>query len=342
MGRRFEPDGAHQPHDRVERLMIPADSSGTVFFIHRGPLQPYVRASILQALATDSDSSIVVLGDQPRELLPPEIRSVVGYELLDDYSDRADTFAQIFRFEGNNGFDYELLNFQRWFYVQSFCEARSLTGPFLVLDSDAYLYQAMSAVTPHLSTPMTVVDSVGPQFTFFLTTKALVDFTNFLTESFRTESGFESLKDFVRESNDAGVPHVSDMAAFGVYARSHNLEDLGAAERDDIIFCENIGSPQGLVMNALGKKVTTRQGRRYFTKQNGRRVLAGGVHLQGGNKDLWPYFVDTSVKRTLAQHSPRDYADARRKARQKAFRIGLLKTSARVRTLLTRGSTKNR
>ncbi len=107
--------------------MTPVDSSGTVFFIHRGPLQPYVRASILQAHQADPDSSIVVLGDQPREDLPPEIRSVVGYELLDDYSDRADAFAQIFRFEGNNGFDYELLNFQRWFYVLSFCEAHSLS-----------------------------------------------------------------------------------------------------------------------------------------------------------------------------------------------------------------------
>ena len=85
MGRRFEPDGAHQPHDRVERLMIPADSSGTVFFIHRGPLQPYVRASILQAHAADPDSSIIVLGDQRGDSLPPEIRSVVKYELLDDY-----------------------------------------------------------------------------------------------------------------------------------------------------------------------------------------------------------------------------------------------------------------
>ena len=336
------PTGPTSRTEKTDQLMTPVDSSGTVFFIHRGLLQPYVRASILQAHQADSDSSIVVLGDQPREVLPPETRSVVRYELLDDYSDRADAFAQIFRFEGNNGFDYELLNFQRWFYVQSFSKAHSLTGPFLVLDSDAYLYQAIGAVAPHLSTPMTVVDSVGPQFTFFLTTKALADFTDFLTESFRTDSGFERLKNFVRESDDAGVPHVSDMAAFGVYAGSHNLEDLGAAERNDVIFCENIGSPQGLVLSTVGKKVTTRQGRRYFRTQDGRRVLAGGVHLQGGNKDLWPYFVDTSVKRTLAQHSPRDYADARRKARQKAFRIGLLKTSARVRTLLTRGSTKNR
>ena len=322
--------------------MTSSSTTGTIFFIHRGPLQLYVRASILQAHAADPDSLVLLLGDQPKEVLPPEIRAVVRYELLDDYSARADTFAQIFRFEGNNGFDYELLNFQRWFYVRSFCEARSLNGPFVVLDSDAYLFVPLDAVTPHLSTPMTVVDSVGPQFTFFLTTRALADFTDFLTESFRTESGFESLKAFVRESNDAGVPHVSDMAAFGVYARSRSLEDLGAAEREDVIFCENIGSPQGLVMNALGKKVTTQQGRRYFTTKDGRHVLAGGVHLQGGNKDLWPHFVDTAVKRTLALYSARDYAEARRKARQKAFRIGLLKTAARVRTLLTRGSTKNR
>jgi hypothetical protein len=341
VGRRFEPDGAHQPHDRVERLMTPIDNSGIVFFIHQGPLRPYVRASILQAHAANPDSSIVVLGDQPRDSLPTEIRSVIRYELLDDYSDRADSFAQIFRFEGNNGFDYELLNFQRWFYVRSFCEAHALTGPFLVLDSDAYLFVPLDAVAPHLSTPMTVVDSVGPQFTFFLTTKALADFTDFLTESFLTDNGFKRLKDFVRESKDAGVPHVSDMAAFGVYARSQKLDDLGSVVRNDVIFCENIGSPQGLVMNALGKRVTTRQGRRYFTTQDGRHVLAGGVHLQGGNKDLWPYFVDASVRRTMAQHSPRDYADERRKARQKAFRIGLLKTSARVRTALTLGSTKN-
>ena len=322
--------------------MMNAENKGTLFFVHRGPLLPYVRAAILQAHATDPESTIVLLGDQPRDSLPDEVRAVMSYALLDDYSARANAFAQIFRFDGYNGFDYELLNFQRWHYVRAFCEANSLKGPFLVLDSDAYLYQPMDSITPHLSTPMTVVDTVGPQFTFFLTAKALSDFTDFLSESFRTESGFERLKDFVRESNDAGVPHVSDMAAFGVYARSHTLEDLGAAERDDVIFCENIGSPQGLVMSTLGKKVTTGQGRRYFSTLDGRRVLAGGVHLQGGNKDLWPYFVDASVRRTLAQHSSRDYADARRKARQKAFRIGLLKTSARVRTLLTRGSTNNR
>ena len=312
-----------------------------IFFVHRGPLQPYVRAAILQAHRADPHSSIVVLGDQKGESIPPDILSVVGYELLEDCSDQADEFAQIFRFEGNNDFDYELMNFQRWFHVRTYCEAYSVEGPILVLDSDAYLYLAVSEVAPYLSTAMTVVDKVGPQFTFFRNLKALTDFTAFLTESFSTDSGFERLDKFVRESGDAGVPHVSDMAALGVYARERKLEDLGDSNRKDFVFCENIGSPQGLVMSPMGKRVTKRHGRRYFTTLEGREVLAGGVHLQGGNKDLWPYFVDHTVRAALRRSSPLDYSHARRTARQKAFRIGLLKASARARNLLTRRLNKN-
>jgi len=316
--------------------MAPARRPSTVFFIHRGPLQPYAQAAVLQARAADSESSIVLLGDQARETVSPEILGEITYELLDNYSSRSDAFSKIFRFEGNNGFDYELLNFQRWFCVRSYCEAHSVAGPLLILDSDAYLYLAVSEVAPLLSTSMTVVDKVGPQFTFFLTLQALTDFTNFLTDSFSTDKGFEQLAKFVRESDDAGVPHVSDMAAFGVYAREHKLEDLGDSTRKDVVFCENIGSPQGLVMSPMGKKVTKRQGRRYFTTLEGRVLRAGGVHLQGGNKDLWPYFVDHNVRAALRRSSPRDFSRARRTARQKAFRIGLLKASTRAKNLLTR------
>ena len=342
MGRGFEPHGAHLPKKGLGGSLKASLGSGTVFFIHRGALQPYVQAAILQARAADSESSIVLLGDQARETVSPEILDETTHELLDNYSARADAFAKIFRFEGNNGFDYELLNFQRWFYVRSYCEAHSVRGPILVLDSDAYLFLAVSDVAPHLSTSMTVVDKVGPQFTFFLTPQALIDFTTFLTESHSTDKGFELLRQFVREWGDSGVPHVSDMAAFGVYAREHKLEDLGASNRKDVLFCENIGSPQGLVMSPMGKKVTKRHGRRYFTTLEGREVLAGGVHLQGGNKDLWPYYVDHTVRTTLRKSSPRDYSDARRTARQKAFRIGLLKTSARARNLVSRQLKKKR
>lgn len=311
-------------------------NSGVIFFIHRGPLQLYVQASILQARATNPRSLIVLLGDQVRETLPSEIRSTVNYENLSNYSETSDLFAKIFQFEGNNSFDYELLNFQRWFFVHSYCERHSLDGPFLVLDSDAFLYTPMSAVEPQLTSPMTVVDKVGPQFTFFRSRTAISDFTTFLTESFSTDEGFERLTTFVRESHDLGVPHVSDMAAFGVYSKLHKLDDLGSSERNDFIFCENIGTPQGLVMGSLGKKIRTRKPHRYFSTLDGRDVMAGGVHLQGGNKALWPYFVDPSVKSALRKSSPLDYARARRAARKKALSVGLLRFSTRLRRALPR------
>jgi len=322
-------------------------SNSTIFIVHRGPLETYAQAAILQARATDSQSSIVVLNDQPRCSTSPAILSRVYYGLLDDYATRAARFAEIFRFDPNKPFDderfaFELLNFQRWFYILSYCEAHSLSGPFLALDSDAYLYLPMREVIPHLASAMTVVDKVGTQFTFFDRFKAVEDFTDFLTECFTTNDGYERLVQYTLQSRDAGVPHVSDMAAFGVFSRMLGLEDIGASDRTNFIFDENIGSSQGLRMNFLGKKLTIRKGRRYFTTLEGVKVIAGGVHLQGGNKVMWPYFVDPKVRTAILKSSPHDYFRARRIARKKSFEIVLLRISARVKKFINTQLTKKR
>lgn len=315
--------------------MAPPETAGAIFFIHRGPLQAYVRAAILQARQSDRDADIIVLGDQDLGSKSLNPLGISTYGNLDDHGKRAGEFARSFRFEGNNGFDYELLNFQRWFYVQEYCESHGIEGPILVLDSDAFLYLPISEVMPYLATDMTVVDRVGPQFTFFRSRDSLTTFTKFLSHSFRRDSGFQRLKDFVTDSGDAGLPHVSDMAAFGVYARDNALDDLGKAEREDFVFCENIGSSQGLKMNTLGKRVARQRGRRYFTTHGGRHVLSGGVHLQGGNKVLWPFFVDSAVRKKMRELSALEYQIARREALDKMVRIGLLKSAARLRKFVS-------
>ena len=312
------------------------DAEATIFFVHRGTIEPYLQAAILQARSVDTLSSIVLLGDQPPETIPPWLIAKIRYEPLSNYSERATAFARIFRLDGNNPFEYELTNFQRWFYLHSFCEANSLGGPFLMLDSDAYLFLSLHDVVPKLKSSMTVVDRVGPQFTFFLNYDAITQFTDFLTECFSSDSGYRRLARFVNEWGETGLPHVSDMAAIGSFASEHGLEDIGDSQRDSFIFCENIGSSQGLALSMLGKKVTVRKGHRFFTTRDRRSVLAGGVHLQGGNKVLWPYFVDKSVKRTLREFSPSDYRMARKRARAKALGIGLRKVVTSLRHLVSR------
>lgn len=311
-------------------------AEGTMFFVHRGTIEPYLQAAILQARSVDSLSRIVLLGDQLPDTIPHCLLAEIRYELLSDYSDRANAFARIFRLDGNNPLEYELMNFQRWFYLHSFCDANSLRGPFLMLDSDAYLYLSLHDVVPKLKSSMTVVDRVGPQFTFFLDYDAITQFTDFLTECFSSNSGYRRLVHFVNEWGETGLPHVSDMAAIGSYAIDQGLEDIGNPQRDSFIFCENVGSSQGLAMSMLGKKVTIRHRRRFFTTRDRRSVLAGGVHLQGGNKVLWPYFVDKTVKRALREFSPRDYRMARKRARAKALGIGLRKLTTSLRHLVSR------
>ena len=309
--------------------------AGTIFFVHRGPIHSYVDAAILQARLTNPKTNIVVMGDQSPTQISFEIASQVRYQSLSDYSSRASAFAEIFRFEANHRYDYELLNFQRWFYLREFCEANSLSGPFLLLDSDAYLYLSMHEVIENLQSSMTVVDRVGPQFTFFLDLEAITKFTDFLTDCFSSDSGFRKLSNFVDEWQEHGLPRVCDMAALGSYVKQQPVEDIGIAERTDFVFCENVGSSQGLAMSMLGKKVTVINNRRYFTTKDARKVLAGGIHLQGGNKALWPYFVDKSVRREIRAHSPRAYRVQRAGARRKVFRIGFLKTLTLLKRLVS-------
>lgn len=310
--------------------------TSTIFFVHRGPARAYLQAAILQARSSSASSLIVLLSDQPENSLPQELVQTVFLGPIADYSATAKEFERTFRADGPNSYEYELMNFQRWFMVNSFCEHHSINGPLVMLDSDSFLFLSVETVLPSLTTGMSVVDKVGPQFTFFSNSSHLRDFIRFLSESFRKKALYTELQTFVRNSNIFGLPNVGDMAALGLYAQKNSLVDFGRADRLDFVFCENIGSSQGLVMNTLGKRVSWRRGRRYFTTRDGRHLLAGGVHLQGGNKVLWPFFVDTTVRRKMRKLSPLDYRIARREALEKAVRIGLLRSAARLRKLVSR------
>jgi hypothetical protein len=310
-------------------------SPGTIFFVHRGVLPAYAQAAILQAKKSNHDCSIVVLGDQTKSAVPSEVQRVADYVSIEDFQESAFKFAQIYRHDGRNSLDYELGNFQRWFVVDHYCQSQLIPGPLLVLDSDAYVYLDTTRVVAEMRTDMTVVNKVGPQFTYFRNSDTLSMFTQFLTKSFADAPGLQRLKDFVHTSDDAGLPHVSDMAAFGVFALENRLDDVGIAGDRSFVFCENVGLSQGLRMNALGKRVVKRYGSRHFITHDGRHVLAGGVHLQGGNKVLWPFFVDQSVRRAVQRISPLEYRVEIRAAILKALMVSLLRVTSMLRRKLS-------
>jgi len=120
--------------------------------------------------------------------------------------------------------------------------------------------------SPHAS-----VGDVDPQLSLFQSPEYLQQFCGFVLNRPGSPQGFQ------------------EAAAY--------VEDIGDPLRTDFMFCENNGSPQGMKMGLLGKKVRRTQKGRMFVRENGTMIRAGGVHLQGGNKATWPFHVPPPCSR---------------------------------------------
>jgi len=304
-----------------------------IFFIHRGEIKPYLTAAILQAAVSDPEESIVVLSDQGPGAVPQALRHL-RFATIADYSESADSFAKIFKFEGRNPKSYTLGNFQRWFLIEEFCVLNAITGPILHLDSDSYLFLSTAKISAGMKFGMSVCDEIGPQFTLFQRLDDLTLYTNYLHKQFFTDAGFVELQEFVAARKDFGLPHVSDMAAIGLFGATHQVDDLGKPDRSDFVFDENIGQPQGLRMGWLGKKIVRHGRNRFFVRPDGSRVLVGGVHLQGGNKASWPWFVSLDVHIGMAKSNPQEYGKSLVVSAEKLIQVLSVRLGSFVRRFL--------
>lgn len=301
--------------------------------MHRGSLPPYLQGAILQALNSNQESEAVLFSDV--QSLPTTLSSLSRLKVMriTDFSQRAENFAKSYTHHGKNPYSYTLGNLQRWFIISEFLDSRGEDIPFVHLDSDAYLFAEIRDVLMSLSTPMSVCFEVGPQFTFFKNKAALREYVDFIESSFSNKSGLQSLQDFVDSRSDQGVPHIGDMVTIGRWAQVKGLEDLGKLDRRRglHIFDENIGTSQGLKVGILGKKVMTLSGVKYFVDLSDIPVLAGGAHLQGGNKVLWPRFVSPPIHRAFLRTDPATYLAALVAMTNKALVIMLSKAKGNFR-----------
>lgn len=288
---------------------MPNKRETLIFFVHRGSIPLYLQAAILQALDSNPQASVILLCDSgyvPEALATHRRFQPVS---ISAYSSRARKFEQVYSHHGKNPYLYTLGNLQRWFLISEFADQHATRRALLHLDSDSFLYAPARNITDTLSSGMTVCSEIGPQFTFFRNPSALKGYVAFLESSFSSRAKLEKIQDFVDRRQDFGLPHISDMATIGYYAKLKKLTDLGKWHPDQTgyFFDENIGLSQGMKLGLLGKKIVTRKGEKYFLPKPGGFVLAGGVHLQGGNKVLWPFFVTSSVHLTLIRSAPIDY-----------------------------------
>jgi hypothetical protein len=313
-----------------------------IYFVHSGAIPSYLVGAALQAHLANPQGEVVLLADDEIKDIPAALRGPVTISPLTDYIERAKRFAGIYSHRGNNSMAYELLNFQRWFIVLEHLERHPTAGPIMYCDSDAFLYLPVSQVAASMTTAMSVCSHVGPQFTVFTSVQPLREYCDFITIAYSSAHALKEIQSFVEVHEASGLPHISDMATLGVYAERHQLDDIGDPERHDFVFDENIGSPQGLKLGLLGKRIRRRRGTKRFIRPSGREVIAGGVHLQGGNKALWPLFVGFPVLLLLSRKQPHLLSRALLDALKKACRVVFLRAGQRSRIALHRFLTQGR
>lgn len=110
-----------------------------IVIIHDGP-DDYLNFSLRQAIASNPDSDVFLIGSQPLD--------IAGVTFLDLFS----YFEEAIKFEQKNYFhmssatyQFELICFQRWFVLKAFMEQHELKEVF-VCDSDVLVYSNLSDV----------------------------------------------------------------------------------------------------------------------------------------------------------------------------------------------------
>ena len=283
-------------------------SKPTIVLVHQGS-SPLLQVVFTQAYLSNPEADLILVGDQTAQESLTTSCNYVRFVPIDRFNKSSLEFQKLYRHQSTNSYEYELFCFQRWFIMLEFLESESINSEIIYLDSDALLYIEGSLVFRNLRSEMSVCDEAVPSFIFFSKSDALMQYCKFLSETFESDEKYAEVEKWVSELPTKNVVQISDMATLGYFAKLNDLDDIGKAERIDFMFDQNVGWSQGVRTGILGKSIIRRAGKKYFLRHSGGLVLAGGVHLQGWNKSLWPFFVDKKVlwecKTELMRHAPR-------------------------------------
>ncbi len=278
-------------------------NSEAIVFIHKG-YSSCLFASIAMARESNPKGEIILIGDTSNN--NPKILKALNCEHVDinRFYITANKFALIYRHDGNNPVEYELFCFQRWFILNDFLATRPAKSKVLYLDSDAFLFEDISIVLSKMTSNIALCQSISPAFTYIKDLKELEYFCTFLLDSFKNNDFYENLNKFVKRYSNSGMPHISDMTAFGEYSSlkgSRAVGDLRSRENNNVFYCDNFSYPQGMQMGIVGKKLEKDlNGVRFFiNNETGGRHLAGGIHFQGVMKPSWVLHSNNATRRII-------------------------------------------
>ena len=263
-----------------------ANPSLPIVFIHWSN-SDYLKYSFAQARKSNPGSTIYFLSDFSDRTL-----NCVEHLSLFDYFHEAAEFKNAYKHYSTNGFDYELINFQRWFILKDFLIVNKLQR-CLYLDSDTMLYADVTEDSKKFENFDFTLSQMTSGCTFFLNrVEGLSDFCNFLLDMYTRKDKYhydKMVAHFTARRMNRLPGGVCDMTAFQLYNELH-FGEIGEASQiiNGSVYDPAITCPvPGFEMANGIKKIIWKEGIPYGKHvRTGREIKFNSLQFQGRTKHL--------------------------------------------------------
>lgn len=132
-----------------------------IVIVHRGDTF-YLKLVLEQIRLFNPHNRICLISDASTN----KYKFVEHYN-MDDYSEGANAFKKAYIHMSSNPYEYELICFQRWFYIRDFVKKQNIEY-FLCMDSDVLLYCSINEIMQeYISYDFTTCNKQGPGCALF-------------------------------------------------------------------------------------------------------------------------------------------------------------------------------
>ena len=257
-----------------------------IVFIHRGR-DLFVDWTLAQARLFNPTTPIYFLGDC-KPLMPTNSHFLP----IRSFERNAKKFAPHYRHLSSNGYEFELICFQRWMILLEWMEEYDLEKCFYV-DTDVLLYEDIEEQSPCFSEFDLTQSSVrGPINGYINNRDCLRDFQNFIFQTYTQRP--EKLEDWHRRCQQKGEPgDISDMTLLGWFKTNSSCKIGDVCQiRDGAVHDQNINRSDGFVLNEKSRKQLTWQQNipwGIFAADSA-AIRFRSLHFQGRSKKLMGQF----------------------------------------------------
>lgn len=179
-----------------------------IIIIHRGDTF-YLKLVLEQIRLFNPQNRICLISDDSTNKY-----DFVEHYNMDDYSEGANAFKKVYVHMSSNPYDYELICFQRWFYIRDFIEKQEMEY-FLCMDSDVLLYCNINEIMQeYIPYDFTTCNKQGPGCALF-NTSSISNFCRYMMSMYTEDILLSKMKSMYQGFIDnKRLGGICDMTAF--------------------------------------------------------------------------------------------------------------------------------